>query len=52
MKNIIAYLKVSAASGLNPFLFKALPELSAFKNNPPASGHMLENPWQRVGEPF
>lgn len=52
MKNIMAHLKATSASGLHPFLFKALPELSMSRNNPPVSGHMLAMPWHRVGEPF
>ena len=51
MKNIMAHLKVAAPSGLQPFLFKSVPELNMFINTPPNTGHMFTIPWSRVGDP-
>ena len=56
MLNIIAYLKKATAesarhlSGPHPFLFKAVPSLGRRINKPPATGLLLNENYQRVGD--
>jgi hypothetical protein len=48
MQNIMMHLK-RISTKTRPFLFKALPSMSKYENNPIVSGHMLTTEWQRVG---
>ena len=48
MRNIMKHLK-HISTRTRPFLFKALPSMSKYENNPTISGHMLTTEWHRVG---
>ncbi len=56
MHNIMAHLKRTTAegarhlSGAHPFLFKAVPALGRRINKPPVSGHVLMEPFHRIGD--
>ena len=56
VRNIMAHLRRTTSegarhlSGAHPFLFKAVPALGRRINKPPVSGHILTDPYQRVGE--
>ena len=56
MHNIMAHLKKTTAEGVrhlsgpHPFLFKAVPTLGRRINKPPVSGHILTEPYRRIGE--
>jgi len=43
--------KLTDGKGSKMFLFKSFPTLSSFEKQAPASGHLLTEPWQRVGFP-
>ena len=43
--------KATGGKGSKMFLFKSIPDFSAFETFPPADGAMLATPWQRVGFP-
>jgi len=39
--------------GSKLFIFKSIPNFAAFENFPPPTGHMIDQPWDRVGhEPY
>ena len=45
--------KITGGRGSKMFLFKAFPAFTSFEPPPPATGHMITEPWQRVGhEPY
>lgn len=54
MESMMRCLKrITAGRGSKMFLFKTFPAFTSFEPPPPATGHMLTEPWQRVGyEPF
>jgi Replication-relaxation len=41
--------RITEGKGSRMFLFKEYPAFSSFGPPPPATGHMLTEPWQRVG---
>ena len=41
--------KLTDGRGSKMFLFKTFPTLTSFEKQAPSSGHMLTEPWQRVG---
>jgi hypothetical protein len=41
--------RITAGRGSKMFLFKAFPAFTSFEPPPLATGHMLTEPWQRVG---
>jgi hypothetical protein len=43
--------KITDGHGSKLFLFKSMPNFASFENFPPPTGHMLSEPWQRVGHP-
>ena len=46
-------LKLTDGKGSRHILFKHVDDFASFANFPPATGHMLTEPWQRAGhEPF
>ena len=45
--------RMTGSRGSKMFLFRTFPAFNSFEKPPPADGHMLTRPWQRVGfEPF
>jgi hypothetical protein len=54
MQSIMRLLrKLTDGRGSKMFLFKRLPAFTSHERPPAAGGHMLTDPWQRVGfEPF
>ena len=44
-------LKLTDSRGSERVLFKHVDDFSSFANFPPATGHMLTEPWHRVGFP-
>jgi hypothetical protein len=45
--------KVTDSRGSKIFLFKLFPAFTSFERPPGPGGHILTEPWQRVGfEPF
>ena len=50
MANIMKHLK-RISTKTRPFLFKAIPSMSKYENQPIISGHMLTTEWQRAGFP-
>jgi hypothetical protein len=58
LHNIMAHLKKVTAeaarhlSGAHPFLFKAVPALGRRINKPPVSGHILSEPFKRIGDDY
>jgi hypothetical protein len=52
MGSMMAVLdRLTAGHGSKIFLFKTFPTLTSVERPPTASGHMLIEPWQRVGFP-
>jgi Replication-relaxation len=43
--------RITEGKGSRMFLFKEYPAFSSFNPPPPANGHVLIEPWQRVGFP-
>jgi hypothetical protein len=43
--------RITEGKGSRMFLFKYYPTFSSFDPPPPANGHVLTDPWQRVGFP-
>lgn len=43
--------KMTGESGSKMFIFKTFPSFTSFEQAPKAGGHMLSEPWQRVGQP-
>jgi hypothetical protein len=43
--------KLTDGHGSTLFLFKSIPNFASFENFPPPTGHMVREPWQRVGHP-
>jgi Replication-relaxation len=43
--------RVTAGRGSKALLFKTFPSFTSPQRPPPAGGHMLTEPWQRVGNP-
>ena len=41
--------RMTAGRGSKMFLFTTFPAFNSFEKPPPAGGHMLTRPWQRVG---
>ena len=37
--------------GSKVFIFKSMPNFASFENFPPPTGHMVTEPWERVGHP-
>ena len=46
-----ALQKVTDGKESRMFLFKKPPAFHSFEKPPAAGGHMLTEPWQRVGHP-
>ncbi len=42
---------LTEGKGSKLFIFKSFPNFASFENFPPATGHMLTEPWERVGHP-
>jgi hypothetical protein len=52
MESMMALLdRLSGGKGAKMFLFKTFPSFTSFEKPPPATGHMLTQPWKRVGHP-
>ena len=43
--------KMTGESGSKMFLFRTFPAFASFETPPKAGGHMLSEPWKRVGHP-
>lgn len=44
---------ITEGRGSKLFIFKSMPNFASFENFPPPDGHMVTEPWERVGnEPF
>lgn len=43
--------KLTDGKGSKLFIFKSLPNFASFENFPPPTGHMVTEPWERVGHP-
>ncbi len=41
--------KITEGRGSKMFLFKTFPAFTSFEKPPPPTGHMLTEPWHRVG---
>ena len=42
-------LKLTDGKGSKHILFKHIPDFASYENFPPATGHMLTEPWERAG---
>jgi len=50
MESMMALLhRLTGGHGAKMFLFKTFPALTSFEKPPAATGHMLTEPWQRIG---
>jgi len=43
--------KMTGGRGSKMFLFKMFPAFTSLDPPPKAGGHMLSEPWQRIGQP-
>ena len=43
--------RITDGKGSKIFLFKTFPAFTSFEKPPGSTGHMLTEPWQRVGYP-
>ena len=41
--------RITDGKGSNIFLFKTFPAFTSYENPPAPTGHMLTEPWHRVG---
>lgn len=42
---------ITEGHGSKLFIFKSIPNFASFEKFPPATGHMVTEPWERVGHP-
>jgi hypothetical protein len=43
--------KITEGHGSKLFIFKSIPNFASFESFPPPAGHMVSEPWDRVGHP-
>jgi hypothetical protein len=43
--------RLTGGRGAKMFLFKTFPSFTSFEKPPAATGHMLTQPWHRLGHP-